>query len=729
MVDISRPLTLERATLSARIRAGFQRRATFAGTFGLFALAAWVIFNWTQTMQRIVRYYDPLPAWDYWRTAAFLKSYEAFDLSILWRQHNEHRIVFPEIVFAVDYLLFHGRQVLPLAISFLCYAGCWGVLAWAFWSIHPVTKPLRILGILLSGVIIGWQGSAIVLADPFLLQWTLLAFAVLLALVFLVRVKETDKVGYLVTAICCAEVATYSSANGLLVWPLLIGLALLLSIGRNRIIALAVIGFVSVVVYFIGYKFTGTLSITNLLLHPIYSFEFLGAYLSMPFGALKSPNFGVWLGISTLLVVILLAITAFRRHLIASRSGSVLFGFYAFVLLTAVLTAAGRLDASDPTFSAAKPARYLTGPLIAWGAFLMLCLWLCAPPRVFQARIAIACLVSALLLVAFPKFRWWLRSANANHANAQMASLAIQLGVEDPSVILNIFPDPISPGIWASALRDFDVSVFYRNPSKWLGKDKDRFASLLKDVIPGEITYIFPVTGGIEIGGWFDDFGTRGGTGWILLGNEDGKIVGFGKKLPAGYPDALDNPRTPPSLGWVGLVNLRYPAKEVSAYVIKKRGLVPLQGAIAVPELQAVAWEPGRVRVQGIDWEKTGNWKANDLPQHVPFGHGTALFYSSWVGNDANTGRIFSSVFNAPANGCVILPVLQGPRAGGLSTELINADSGRVISAIPFQNAPQTWKFWRVPIDASVKNLRIVGEDQGTGWGEWLAIGSPLLCN
>ncbi len=37
------------------------------------------------------------------------------------------------------------------------------------------------------------------------------------------------------------------------------------------------------------------------------------------------------------------------------------------------------------------------------------------------------------------------------------------------------------------------------------------------------------------------------------------QIVGFGRKLRAGFPPILQNPRTPPSLGWVGFVNLQIP--------------------------------------------------------------------------------------------------------------------------------------------------------------------------
>lgn len=729
MAESSRPLSLESTSLASRISARLSNYRGFVGLAGLFLLFAWVAFNWVQTVQRILRYYNPLPAWDYWRTAAYLRSYEAFDLRVLWQQHNEHRIVFPEIVFAADYLLFHGRQILPLAVSFLCYAGTWAVLAWSFWSITSLRRSLRALGILLAGVIIGWQGSAIVLAAAFLLQWTLLELAVLLSLAFLIRLKETAANRYLIATICCAEIATYSSGNGLLLWPLLIGLALLISAGKRQIIMLAVTACISIAVYFIGYTFTDTLSIRKLLLHPFYSLKFTGAYLSMPFGALKSASFGVWLGIGSLSLMVVLAILAFRRGLLVSRAGVVLFGAYAFVVLTALLTAAGRLDPSELTFSAAKAPRYVSEPLIAWGVFILLCLWLCARShRNFRMRIGVACVISALLLIAFPKFRWWLRGANADYANQQLAALGIELGLKDPGVILNIFPDPASINIWVDGLREPHLSVFYEGQSKWLGHEMHSFAPLVNSRVPGEITYTFPVLDGVEVGGWFDDSQLRGGTAWILLVNGEGKIVGFGRRLPAGFPYVLDNPRTPPTLGWAGFVNLKYPTKYFSAYLINKHGLLRLQGSVPIPNVRPTIRKPDTPPLKGLGWQMDASWTANNLRPNQPFGEGPSDFYGSWSGSDANTGRITSSNFTAPRNACLILPVLQGPGAGGLSAGIVDADSGRVLASVPFQNAVKQWTFWRLPFDAPAERLRIVAEDQGKDWGEWLAVGNPVLC-
>ncbi|HEX3685386.1 MAG TPA: hypothetical protein VHU83_22825 [Bryobacteraceae bacterium] len=732
MAELSHASRLGAASVWARARPFLTSQSATVLSLALLFLCGWLAFTWFETIQRMLRYYTPLPTWDYWRTAAFVRSYQAFDARILWRQHNEHRIVFPEIVFAADYLLLHGRQVLPLAISFLCYLGSWLVLAWTFARHASVPKPVGAIGILLAGIIIGWQGSAVVLADTFLLQWTLLQFAALLSLALLARSKETAAHVDVAAAIVCAVIATYSSANGLTLWPVLIGAALWLRIAKRHLLALIVAAVASIGVYFIGYHFAGHLSLARLLSHPWYLLEFIGAYLSMPFGEIKTTEFGVSVGLISLALTLVFAAAAAKHRLLASRVGIVLFGWYLFMLLTILLTVAGRMNLNDPTFSAAKANRYLTGPLVTWAVFILLALWLSARLSWRFARpYAIAFVIALLMLAGLPKLRWWLHGADQERAKAQLEALAIELGIQDPNVELAVFLDPPAVPFWSKDLRDQNLSVFYHPRSKWLGKAVSSFGRLQESLMPGEITYTFPVLDGVEVAGWTDESRLRGSRGWILLADESGRIVGFGRKLPAGFPGAFENPRTPPALGWAGFVNLNYPTKSFSAYVIDKGGLFPIQGSAGVPNVQVSTLEQAGPQIQGIQWRMDPAWTINRLPPNPFWGpEPPPPFYSSWsrVDADANTGRITSSIFDAPANGCVIFPVLQGPRSSRLSADVVDADTGRTVASVPLQDTNHQWVFWRLPLPASAKRLRIVAEDKGKGWGEWLAIGSPSQC-
>lgn len=729
MAEISQLSRRERPTIWVRLRSAAQAHAQEAALFAVFLLAGWFAFSWFQTVSRIVRNYSPIPQFDYWRTAAYLHFYQAFDVTVLWRQHNDHRIIFPEIVFAADLLLLHGREILPISLSFLGFFGNWAVLAWTFCSVDSVSKELRAAGVLLAGIVIGWQGSAIVIASPFLIQWVLTQLAALLSLAFLVRLKETGRRRNLALAILFAVIATYSSSNGLVLWAVLIVAALLLRVDKRQVLILAASGILSVAIYFIGYKFSGELSIKTLILHPIYFVEFIAAYLSMPFGALKSPRFGMKLGLVTVCIVVGMAVVAVRKRRLRSRAGVVLFGSYLFLILTAALTAAGRMDITDLGFVNAKAARYVSGPLAGWGIFILITFWFVSQWRK-AAGYVLALVFAVLLLLGLAKLRWWLQIQETDFSRAQLAALAMEQGIYDPSIILGIFPDAMSAELWSKGLRENRLSVFYKSHAKWLGQPADRFAHQLDTVAPGQVSYTIPVRGGLEIAGWFDTSQTNfRHAQWVVFANEAGQMAGFGRKLPAGFPDSIDSPRMPPSLGWVGFINLKYPVKTFTTFLIDRRGLIPLQGSTSIPDEQIVDGRSVGAQVAGIQWQMDPAWSVNGIPANWPFGYPPrGPVFGSWSGDDANTGRLTSSVFAPPADGCLVLPVLQGPRGGNLSASIVNPQNNQAVAQVRFDNGPNAWKFWEMRIPSAVTQVRIIADDRGKGWGEWLAIASPSKC-
>ncbi len=696
-----------------------------------FLLLVWLVFNWFEAVRQILDYYNPLPTWDYWRVPEFLNAYKAFDVRILWKQHNEHRIVFPEIVFALDMLLLHGREILPLAVSFLCYFGVWVVLAWTLFSERALAPAVRNTAILLAGIIMGWKGSAFVLASPFLLQWTLMQLAVVLSFAFLSRFKSTSKGAYFAAAILSGIVATYSSGNALLLWPLLLVAGALLSFTRRQMAVLAVAAVVSVGVYFIGYSFTGKLNLSNFILHPFYSAKFLAAYLSMPFGGMKAPEFGVRVGLTSLLVTVVLLVIAARTRLLRSQMGIVLFGSYSFTVLTALVTAAGRMEPTDPHFNGAESARYVTVPLANWAVFICLCLWIASRRHwKFASARAIALVVIVLLLVSVPKLRWWLEDKDRGIAGEQLAALSVEDGLRDGSLILKIFPHPAFVELFLPELRSERLSIFYKGRDKWLGQPVAKFSKVLSIRGSGAITYTYPVESGVEVWGWADESRERSRSEWIVLSNELGEIVGFGRRLPAGFPRYLRAPETPPSLAWVGFVNLNVKTASFTAYIVdaRRRGLIPIGNPADVPGIRSIKANEAGPEIAGLTWQIDPSWRTSALPPGRYWDPPAGPIYASWGGHDENTGRIASSIFPVPANSCIVLPVLHGPSVDGLFVDIVDADTGKGIASTPMQDGECQWQFWRVPITTTVKHARVIAQDQGRGWGQWLAMGGPRQC-
>jgi hypothetical protein len=238
---------------------------------------------------------------------------------------------------------------------------------------------------------------------------------------------------------------------------------------------------------------------------------------------------------------------------------------------------------------------------------------------------------------------------------------------------------------------------------------------------------VLPVTEGVEVVGWAD--GSRSQR--MLFVNESGQIVGFGSKLLAGFPYDLQSPETPSSLGWVGFINLSFESKSFSTYLIDRRTgkIIPIGVSSAIPATTSVSLNDAGPSIAGLKWQMDRSWRLEGVPRGLEFGtNPPEPFYASWSGSDRNTGQISSSKFDAPANSCIILPVLHGPSVSGLSVEISDADTNSVLALAPMRDADIHWRFWRFPLSPAAKHLRITAEDHGQNWGQWLAIGQPSEC-
>jgi hypothetical protein len=75
-----------------------------------------IIYN---IINLIINTYQPLPWVDEWNTISSFKNWkENGDLfNILIVPHNEHRMIFPKIIYFLDYLIFEGSAISTLAVS------------------------------------------------------------------------------------------------------------------------------------------------------------------------------------------------------------------------------------------------------------------------------------------------------------------------------------------------------------------------------------------------------------------------------------------------------------------------------------------------------------------------------------------------------------------------------------------------------------------------------------
>ena len=543
----------------------------------LILLLYWLFRNGFHTVQRIIDYYTPLPTWDYWRIVLNLNEYRSFHLGILWTQHNEHRILFPELVFAADMLL-HGCLILPLIVSFLCYLATFLMLSSPIYLDRYLTRFERFVAIALAGVLVFWEGCANVLASPFLLQWTMMQFATACSFVFLSRIKNTKSSVPLLGIAIAATIATYSSGNALMLWPLIVSLAFLLRLGKTQLLALSSSAVINFALYFVNYRSSSSLNLRNFFVHPVYSFNYIASYLSMPFGGKGAPSFGIAAGLLSLVGTVVLFLLAVRKQVHTTPTAIVLFGYYMFTFLTVLITAAGRMDPEDSQFIAAKASRYVTVPQMHWGVFVLLCLWvLWRTLRFKQIGNVLALGFAILLFVYLPKLAPWLGATADLFAEQQLEALSIENGLTDKKLLLKVFPSLPAVSAGLSSLQQSNLSIYYRFRGHWLGQPV-RLFSPIRNPMSGAITQVISVDSGLRVLGWADFSEWKTPYRWVILTDESGTIVGFGSHFPAGFPRSVRSPANPSPLGWVGFISQRRQPKTVFAYIVgpRKNEIFPL---------------------------------------------------------------------------------------------------------------------------------------------------------
>jgi hypothetical protein len=692
-------------------------------------LAVWMVVTWAHVAGTVIRYYSPLPFWDYWETVTRYQLFlEHHWLGALWEQHNEHRIVFPQLIFAADYRFFAGREILPLFLNVIFYLATWGVLS-AVLIRSNMPRTMALWASLVAGIVMAWEGAALEIAGAFLVQWTLLLFAGTLGLFALSGApRSTRPWAKLALAILFAVVVTYSAANGLTFWFVLLGAAWLLRLRWKQIAVLGIAAAVSGALYFAGYRVSHQTDWRALARHPLYAAEFIGAYMGSPFTVAK-----LWLGVVigwvAFAAVLGAALIAGRRRILGSSTGVVLTGMYCLCVLTAAMTALGRMDPNDAAFGGATAQRYIIIPLVADACALSIIAW------AFGARLLYG--VISLLFVAGLWFtsssvivRSWCEFVKLLLRSTQVVALAVESGIDDPRVLETVYLNIPLLRQRIEVLRQHNWSVFADPQTHWLGKPVSAvIRSISSTAEPGAITFIRVNKGDLVVKGWSKGKRDIWGRERLLFVNEQDTIVGFGEKTPAALH--LISARKMEQREWMGFVNRRYSTRTFTAYVLRDGGtkLVRVGNPASIPPIRDASVDEAGPPLGSVTWRMTGSWQKNGSfpfrPRGIP---STGEYYESWSGSDANVGTMQSEPFATPDGRCVVVGTANGPSVNNLSVLVLDADTSSKIASMPLDGDDQTWHFWKVDIPAGVKRLQMVAEDNGRGWGQWLSVGEVRSC-
>ena len=335
----------------------------------ILALLPLAILIWT-----VVQYAVAVPYLDQWELVPYLEKMYQGELTFhdLWAQHNEHRIFFPKIIMLLLARLTHWNIRYELAVNILLALGIFAVF------IRQVKMTERKLAV----ARLPWAIPAISLVvfsisqyQNWLWGWQLQMFLNLLAAIGVIVLLANGAFGWrrFATAVLLAVVATYSFADGALVWP--IGLLLLVVTAGVPQRKAAVIGWIGVgtltlVSYFYHYHKPEEhpplgLMFKMPLAYAAYVFKYLGATCAEGLGGdtAKDGVLALVIGLPATVVTGWAGWMLIRRKIADVQTLLPYFGLILYSVGSALVTGVGRLGFGS---NQALASRYCTMTVPLW---------------------------------------------------------------------------------------------------------------------------------------------------------------------------------------------------------------------------------------------------------------------------------------------------------------------------------------------------------------------------
>ena len=489
----------------------------------------------------------------------------------LLAQFNEHRFFIPGIFYWADFRFFGGRNLLLAGASAAIHVAGIIVLALPLIRNREVPPPVAAVFSGFVTITMLWYIQGPNFFYPYNLCIPLANLEILLSLFSLAAFLRTEsrfqssRVWLLAASIVCGFAATFTYGNGMLIWPLLLGNALLARLPVRRIIPIAAAALLALGLYFRHYLSPpGHTNPFESLRHPLklatYFFVMIGLPLLGGEGAtLEFPTkaFQYLLILSGLLsAVAFLFIWVRRSHEV----------FYSSLLLFAVGSAAiTALSRSNFPVSQALSARYAPIPLLFWISLIaLITLHLCRPKSKAGAALFFWCTGLAAASFATLPAQSAMGSYFATRARFQQSAVAsIALGIPDTAAVST----ELYPQIALLQFVDRRTMEAYRRSSFFAMPETRLIGTALQPrfTISGDcqsrmddpLVYQSGQNRAVRLSGWLYDTNRRQCARRILVTDAAGTILGFGiGQMPRpGVAAAFRNPAMYAS-GWIAYAHL-----------------------------------------------------------------------------------------------------------------------------------------------------------------------------
>jgi hypothetical protein len=464
----------------------------------------------------------------------------------LYSQDNEHRILFPRLIFAIDTFLFHENN----DFGYICNIALTFALALLLTAVGARDLPSRSDRI--------WVGGAVFTALFSAMQWEnfTLGYNVGFFLVELAAVANFTLVASgkptsrkLAGAVASEAVAAYSLANGLLVPFIALALAIWLRRPKAHLAVLTVAALALAASYLYGYVTPKYHS------DPLAFYQYPGAIAAYVISEIGNPvgaiirewtlsNYLNWAQVCGAIGVVLFTaafVAAVPRSKAIGASGPIFLATAAFVLGTAVLTALGRVRfGSDQAIS----SRYITVVLLFWVAMGLIGFVAVARhysfPRLAVMTLGLCCL--GIVAMSQPRFvsdgRGWILPRRE-------ATTALLADVLDAEMLAKVNPNVPKLVDIAAQLRAGNLSLFGDPWSGWINTpliEHTRIGDQSR--CRGAVTVATRITGsdrpGWRASGWAWGNDRDAAPDKIVMTDEAGRVIGYG--LAGFAPEAADLP-------------------------------------------------------------------------------------------------------------------------------------------------------------------------------------------
>ncbi len=410
----------------------------------IVTLAAWAVLvapAWLMlgTAHAMWATYSPTPFSDQWSELfSWRQTIKDGWLNYLFMQHNEHRILFPRLVFLADLEWLRGRDGLNIVVI-----GLTQLVGAAFFVQAARTRRPGALELL---------GAAVALSLLFsLMQWENLFWGFQVQFVgvyamaawglyaFCRASREPQALSWpwLATAVVFLVFATFNMANGVLAGVAMAAVAI---VTRRGLVATAAAGAATaalLALYLHGYHAPGYHAPPSLALHHPGRFAtYVAAYLGNIWCPGRPPP-------AALVGLVGMAVTAAMLVVVArdptrDPARAALFGLALFVGLSSTMTSLGRLHLG---IGQALSSRYMTPTAYFWAAHAVF--WTRHPPPVFgrPGRLVLGGALGLALVRLIMLQADGYQQVQGAHERVILASSALLGGIADSDAQHGVYPN------------------------------------------------------------------------------------------------------------------------------------------------------------------------------------------------------------------------------------------------------------------------------------------------